>query len=98
MEKSSLSKETTRRARLEPRISRFGVRGVNRSATHASAMKKGGFCEWQGPALCLWKVSQIILKFIKLRKRFLLLRFLCCVFGAQSNNLLSKLKVALNFR
>ena len=31
---SSLSKETTRRPRLEPQISRF--RGVNHSATHAS--------------------------------------------------------------
>ena len=28
-------KETTRRARLEPQISRSGVGGVNRSATHA---------------------------------------------------------------
>ena len=31
-----MSKETTRRARLEPRTSRSGVLGVNCSATHAS--------------------------------------------------------------
>ena len=31
-----LSKETTRRARLEPQTSRSGVRGVNHWATHAS--------------------------------------------------------------
>ena len=37
---SSLSKETTRRARLEPWTSRSGVRGVNRSATHASSSRK----------------------------------------------------------
>ena len=36
VELSSLSKEKTRRARLEPRTSRSRVRGVNRSATHAS--------------------------------------------------------------
>ena len=31
-----MSKETPQRARLEPRISRSGVRGVNHSATHTS--------------------------------------------------------------
>ena len=34
-----MPKETTRRARLEPRTSRSGVRGVNRSATHNSAVR-----------------------------------------------------------
>ena len=36
VEYTSLSKETTRQARLEPRTSRSRVRGVNHSATHAS--------------------------------------------------------------
>ena len=38
---SSLSKERTRRARLEPRTSRSRVTGVNRSATHAYLRKIG---------------------------------------------------------
>ena len=40
---SSLSKERTRRARLEPRTSRSRVTGVNRSATHAYLRKTGSF-------------------------------------------------------
>ena len=35
-----MSKETTRRARLEPRTSRSRVGGVNRSATHTSTRVK----------------------------------------------------------
>ena len=35
-----MSKETTRRVRLEPRTSRSGVSGVNYSATHASSKVK----------------------------------------------------------
>ena len=34
-----LCKETTRRARLEPRTSRSGFRGVKHSATHASTLR-----------------------------------------------------------
>ena len=40
-----MSKETTRRARLEPRTSRSGVRGVNHSATHASSKAKTTYFE-----------------------------------------------------
>ena len=36
-----MSKETTRRARLEPRTSRSRVRSVNHSATHAYRIIKG---------------------------------------------------------
>jgi len=41
VELSSLSKETTRRARLETRTSRSRVRGVNQSATHTYRIIKG---------------------------------------------------------
>ena len=41
VEKSSSSKKTTRRRRLEPRTSGSRVRGVNRSATHASTFITG---------------------------------------------------------
>ena len=40
-----MSKKTTRRARLEPRTSRSGIRGVNHSATHASTSYDHATCK-----------------------------------------------------
>ena len=50
VKQSSLSKETTQWARLEPQTSRSGVQGVNRLATHASTMK-----------LLMWPIVQKML-------------------------------------
>ena len=46
VEKNPLSKETTRQAKLELRTSRSEVRGVNRSATHASTYDSPYFLKY----------------------------------------------------
>ena len=51
VEKNSLSKETTRQAKLEPRTSRSEVRGVNCSATHASTDDSPYFLKYSAALL-----------------------------------------------
>ena len=62
-------KETARRARLEPRTSRSGVRVVNRSATHASAgiainriMYKKFPAQKEHLGKCKWRVVVVVVR------------------------------------
>ena len=57
-----LSKETTQRARLEPRTSRSGVRGVNHSATQLSLHIKVYGKQATKHATCFEKLVQNELK------------------------------------
>ena len=64
-----MSKETARRAGLEPRTSRSGVRVVNRSATNASTgiaiiriMYKKFLAQKEHLGKCKWRVVVVVVR------------------------------------